>query len=298
MNASMPKVSVCVTTYNHEKYIEPCLLSILAQETDFDFELVVGDDCSTDKTGEILTRLAGEHPERLRVIRHAANLGPTGNFLFVHNAARGEYVAILDGDDLALPGKLAAQARFLDDEPALAACGHRMRIIDEAGAATGPQYPARLESPFDLGKAIRCGMPVFASSVMYRARARTLRASDVEVFDWFILTDILRGGDAGYLSETLGAYRINHASLTGQLKSAGMLQRMIGLYERRLAELPEKRSDFYAFAFVSALACARRGIPVTEAHRRLLMASFTPFAGPHMIDAFRWALENQAALAR
>jgi len=151
-----------------------------------------------------------------------------------------------------------------------------MRLIDEGGSPTGRLYPARLAATFDIGKAIRCGMPVFASSVMYRARARTLRACDFELFDWLVLTDLLKAGDAGYISDTLGSYRINRASMTGQMKMAAMQARMIGLYQMRLEELPTRRADFFAYAVISALACARRRIPVTAAHRRLIASSW-PF---------------------
>ncbi len=145
----------------------------------------MGDDGSTDATPEILERLSRDHPGRLRVIRHARNLGPTGNLLATHNAARGLYVAGLDGDDLALPGKIARQAALLDREPSLAACGHRMAIVDEAGTPTGAVYPARLSAVFDIGKVIRCGMPVLASSVMYRSAAHPDPTFQGELFDWY-----------------------------------------------------------------------------------------------------------------
>jgi glycosyltransferase involved in cell wall biosynthesis len=293
-----PKVSVCVVTYNHEAYIEACLASVLSQNTDFDFEVVVGDDCSTDGTGAILKRLAREHPHSLRVIRRAANLGPSQNLLATHNAVLGEYVASLDGDDMALPGKLARQAGLLDSEPGLVACGHTMRLIDESGSPTGQLYPARLGATFDIGKVIRCGMPVFASTIMYRARARSLRTCDFELFDWFVLTDMLRSGDAGYIPETLGSYRINRASLTGQMKMAAMRARMIGLYQTRLGELPERRADFFAHAIFEALVCLRMGMPITAAHRRLLRSSWTPRASSELVDTLAWALANGAAMAR
>ena len=296
--APNPKVSVCVVTYNHEDYIEACLASVLGQTTDFDFEVVVGDDCSTDATGAILERLARDHPGRLRLIRHPVNLGPTRNFLATHNASRGEYVAIFDGDDMALPGKLARQAALLDDAPGLVACGHRMQVIDEDGRPTGRHYPARLAPIFDLGKAIRCGVPVCHSSIMYRAGARSLRVCDFELFDWFILTDLLLSGDAGYIVDDLGSYRVNPESMTGQMKMAAMQERMIGLYQRRLAELPGRRRDFFAHAVFMTLVCLRMGLPFTPAHRRLLMSSWTPWAFGQLLDALAWARANGAALAR
>jgi len=298
VSAKAPKVSVCVVTYNHERFIETCLRSLLIQVTDFDFEIIVSDDCSSDGTGAILDRLARVHPDRLRVSRHSVNRGPTQTFLATHNLARGEYVASLDGDDFAHPGKLAMQVKLLDDHPDLVACGHRMQIVDEAGQPTGRSFPAHLAARFDIGKAIRCGMPTFASSIMYRKQARTLLSADFELFDWYILTDLLMRGDAGYVPEILGSYRINSTSLTSTLAQAGMRARMLEMYARRFDDLPCRRADFFAYAVRAAAVCARLGIPVTAAHRQFLRATFTLGGAGQLLDALTWIFQNRAALAR
>jgi len=110
-----PKVSVCVITYNQEKYIRQCLQSIVDQETDFDFEVIVGEDCSTDGTRAIVQEFSEKFPNIVKPIYQKKNIDGGGyNFLTVHRAARGEYVAHIDGDDFALPGKLQAQANILE----------------------------------------------------------------------------------------------------------------------------------------------------------------------------------------
>lgn len=110
----VPKVSVCVVTYNQEKYIGECLQSLVDQATDFDYEIIVGDDCSTDGTWAIVSDYLQSYPHMVRAVLHERNVGMSQNYLSVHQLARGEYVAHLDGDDYALPGKLQAQADFLD----------------------------------------------------------------------------------------------------------------------------------------------------------------------------------------
>ena len=106
--SSAPKVSVCVITYNHERFIEPCLRSVLDQQAPFEFEVLVADDASTYRTGAIISTLASTYV-RLSFLCRRKNLGPTQNYIAVHNEARGEFVAQLDGDDLAAPGKLVSQ---------------------------------------------------------------------------------------------------------------------------------------------------------------------------------------------
>lgn len=114
-----PKVSVCVVTYNHEEYIRQCLQSIIDQETNFDFEIIVGDDCSTDGTRAIVKDFFDKYPEIIKPLFHQVNLGPTRNYFAVHGKASGEYIAHCDGDDYWLPNKLNFQVGLLRDRPEL-----------------------------------------------------------------------------------------------------------------------------------------------------------------------------------
>jgi glycosyltransferase involved in cell wall biosynthesis len=127
----MPKVSVCIVTYNHEQYIKQCLESILSQETNFDFEIIIGDDCSKDGTQEIISDFALRYPNIIKAYLHEKNLGPWENFLFVHNKAKGIYVAHMDGDDYALPLKLQKQSDYLDENPKCNIVWHRMMSLNK-----------------------------------------------------------------------------------------------------------------------------------------------------------------------
>lgn len=126
-----PKVSVCVITYNQEKYISQCLQSILDQESEFDFEVVVGDDCSSDGTPEIVKEFARKYPKIIKPIFQTENTGGTKNYLDVHAAACGKYIAHVDGDDYALPEKLKKQVAVLDSNPDVSMVVHGSNILDE-----------------------------------------------------------------------------------------------------------------------------------------------------------------------
>jgi glycosyltransferase involved in cell wall biosynthesis len=291
-----PKVTICVVSYNQEAFIGPCLETLLDQRTPFDFRVIVGDDASTDATPQIIADLAARD-QRLTAILRKENIGPTQNFLATHNQAQSEFVAHLDGDDLAAPGKLAAQVELLEAHPRLAACGHRMALIDESGAARGLYFPARLAPTFNLGKLIRVGMPVFASSLMYRRDRRSLTASDRELFDWFILGDILSQGDAGFIPAVLGNYRVNTSSMTDALGPERLARQMAGLHLARLAEWPEERAEFFANAFIASLVGPLRGASAPET-RAILRRSITPTAFWPIIDAALWVLQNGPAMAR
>src|SRR6266480_3387289 len=125
-----PKVSVCVVTYNQNQYIRRCLQNIVDQETDFDFEVIVADDCSTDGTRAIVQEFADRYPKLMRPILNPKNLGPFQNYRHAHQAALGDYVAHIDGDDSACRGKLVKQKRYLDRHQDCVLVAHRMSIWD------------------------------------------------------------------------------------------------------------------------------------------------------------------------
>jgi glycosyltransferase involved in cell wall biosynthesis len=111
------KVSVCVITYNQEKYIRQCLQSIVDQKTDFEFEVIVGDDCSTDGTRAIVQEFSDRYPEVVKPKFHKKNGGGTKNYFSVHEQAKADYIAHCDGDDYWLPNKLSYQVALLDTMP-------------------------------------------------------------------------------------------------------------------------------------------------------------------------------------
>src|SRR5438105_666490 len=125
------KLSVLLTTYNHERYIAPAIESALMQETDFDFEIVVSEDCSTDGTRSIVESYRERHPDRIRA-RYSPQNGGEETWVRSYHSCNGEYVALLDGDDYwTSPDKLQKQADFLDAHPECSMCGHAMAVVRE-----------------------------------------------------------------------------------------------------------------------------------------------------------------------
>ncbi len=129
-------LSVIFITYNHERYVEKALRSVCEQETDFDYEVVVGEDCSTDSTREILRRVAEDYPQKVRLLFREKNFGrPTLNVYNTTMECRGEYLAYLEGDDYWTDKhKLQKQVDFLKSHPEYIACTHGCVMIDEEGA--------------------------------------------------------------------------------------------------------------------------------------------------------------------
>ena len=132
MSEKKIKVSVVVATYNQEKYIEHALSSIASQKVNFAIEVIVGDDCSTDGTAAVVKEYAARYPDIFVPVIREKSLGMTGNMMDIILRSRGEYIALLEGDDYWLDEyKLQKQADFLDAHDDYVACFGLCRIIDE-----------------------------------------------------------------------------------------------------------------------------------------------------------------------
>ncbi|MBI4315421.1 MAG: glycosyltransferase, partial [Chloroflexi bacterium] len=128
----LPLVSVRTVTYNHEGFIARCLEGILMQRTSFPFEVVVGEDCSTDRTREIVLAYAAEFPDKIRVITSERNVGGARNAVRVQQACRGKYQAFCEGDDYWVdPLKLQKQVNFMETHPEIPLCFHNAFVINE-----------------------------------------------------------------------------------------------------------------------------------------------------------------------
>ena len=135
-----PVVSVKMITYNHELYIAQAIEGVLTQETDFPIELVIGEDCSTDRTREIVLEYQRKHPEIIRVIISDKNVGMHKNGQRTQKVCRGKYVAFCEGDDYwHHPLKLQKQVDYLEAHPE---CGLVHSDITWHVVETGGRIPS------------------------------------------------------------------------------------------------------------------------------------------------------------
>jgi hypothetical protein len=157
-----PKVTVLMAVYNGQRFLRAAIESVLDQ-TLADLELLVVDDCSTDNTPHILD---GLRTPRLRVIRNEVNLGPGGARNEGLRNAAGEYIAVLDADDVACPERIASQVAYLDVHSEVALLGTACEIIDENGACVRVFYPPT--DPTVLRWDLHFRNRIVHSTVMYR----------------------------------------------------------------------------------------------------------------------------------
>lgn len=129
-----PVVSVCMITYNHAQFIEEAIQGIISQKTNFPIELVIGEDCSTDNTREIIERYQQQFSDIIRLLPSCENLGVIKNFYRTLNACDGKYIALCEGDDYWIdPQKLQKQVDFLETHSDYSLCFHNAMVHYEDG---------------------------------------------------------------------------------------------------------------------------------------------------------------------
>lgn len=132
-------LSVAISTYNHQYFIQECIKSALSQKTNFNYEIVIADDFSTDKTRGIISNIKTLFPDKVRLIFNERNIGSQANFANVIKSCKGKYIAILDGDDFWIDtNKLQKQVDILELYPEYSICFHRVKKLNhEQSSITG-----------------------------------------------------------------------------------------------------------------------------------------------------------------
>ncbi|WP_025765194.1 glycosyltransferase family 2 protein [Dyadobacter tibetensis] len=221
------KVSICVPTYNHEQYIGQMLEGALMQQTSFDFEIVIGDDASTDHTADIIRAYRERNPGKLRAFLHTQNQGPSeprefagrNNVLQLLKACQGDYVAMCEGDDYWTdPLKLQKQVDFMDANPDFSICHHNMLVTYEDGSPSHhfnkPDQPA-ISTIADL---LDDRWFMATASWLYRNYFRNHEFAEwhgrAAAGDWAVMIQLAAQGKIGYLPEVMGVYRKHSAGLS------------------------------------------------------------------------------------
>jgi glycosyltransferase involved in cell wall biosynthesis len=204
------KVSVSMITYNHENFIAQAIDSILMQQVNFDYEVVIGEDCSTDNTRDIVIDYQNRYPDKIHLLLHKKNVGAINNEIQVYKACQGEYIAWLEGDDYwTSPHKLQKQSDFLDNHPECSSCFHSVVELYEDGRQE-LFIPPPIHKKFYTLENLFHGCFIDSCSFMFRNHLWD------DFPDWFYETGIgdfeqfffsAQNGYIGYIDEAMGVYR-------------------------------------------------------------------------------------------
>lgn len=207
-------ITVSVLTYNQEKYLSQAIESILMQKCDEPFEILIGDDCSTDGTGKIADEYQAHYPNIIRVIRPEKNMGAAQNSIRVIENARGEIISVCDGDDYWLrEDVLQKQLEIFRSMPDVGmVCAKAKRYLHEKGEYEGTLGYAGAE---DLMTMLRENRDVAAPTIAFRTK---LLKQCMAECDWYTHNNVLFDTIEAYwfaynsrikfIDEELAAYRI------------------------------------------------------------------------------------------
>lgn len=214
-NPTNPKVSILCPTYNHESFIAQALESFIMQETNFAFEIIVGEDCSTDKTKEIVEKYVQKYPNLIKPIYQSVNQGIYKNNADVFKLARGEYFIFCEGDDyFSDKNKLQIQADYLDKNPQNSACFHYAKLIyvdksTKSHIHPSKSYIRRYKNKLNY-ETLKKSNFIHTNSCMYRKYAINFDdffPKDALPADWFIHIYYSRLGKIGFIPKIMSVYR-------------------------------------------------------------------------------------------
>ncbi len=280
-----PLVSVHMITYNHEPYIRQAIEGVMMQKTDFAFELVIGEDCSQDKTREICFEYQKKFPDKIRVLwwhENVSQLGGNGGRVTLR--CRGELIAFCEGDDYWTdPLKLQKQVDIMRKHPRVGVCFAKARCLH--------QQTGRLDVPFggSLGYvsgrsflvALALGMPIEEtrtrrlSSEMIRTPTAMIRMNMLhtalerfkDLFSWKLLIGdtVLWGtiatfSDIYFLDDVVAAYRVHGGGLTScrhqEVRFDGLIVcacLMVSYFKLDVAKIVDHMAQGFYLAWIDRL---------------------------------------------
>lgn len=256
-----PLVSVIVVTYNQEHTIGRTLSSILAQKCSFNFEIVIGDDDSTDATRKVCEQFALQHPNIVRLMDKAPNKGVVDNYFDCLMATRGKYIADCAGDDFWIDDyKLEKEAAIMEHNDKVVLVHTGWNYYDEKSATAKKNTYTPFPSPVTEGKKMvetiitQTSSPVVhLCTALYRASTiKGLYADHHEFFhgrelgceDLQIAAMLAAAGDIAYLPEATLNYSCSEASVSRQnLGIDGERKQFV--FVRRTADLSFRLAHFY-----------------------------------------------------
>lgn len=228
--------------YNHEKFIAQAIDGVLMQQTNFDYELIIGEDSSPDNTLQICLEYEAKFPDKIRVLKREKNLGGGGqpNFIDCYKHTKdSKYFAFCEGDDYwTSPHKLQKQVDFLENNPDFASCFHNTEVVFFEGNQESYFLNENIERDvFSLDDLVG------EDEIWFMATASVMHRRDAigDLPEWFVKTksgDIplhilaARNGKIKYLPEPMAAYRKHPGgiSLTDHKDNEVFLNNRIFMY--------------------------------------------------------------------
>lgn len=247
-----PAVSVCVIAYNHAKYIRQCLDGIIEQQTDFPFEIVIHDDCSSDGTSEIIAEYQKRFPDLINAILQSENQYRKGRHILpiTVEQSRGDYIAICEGDDYwNHDRKLQKQYEWMEINESSPFCFHNVIVRNETkGTTNGNLVPSGQSPMFSIDDVLQSNI-IGTCSTFIRKDMMPKWTADLNVLkcgDWPRWILMLQHGEAGYLDGSWGCHRHHEGGTWSTLSESNKLKNSLQVLDQVTSHLDPKYSKILA----------------------------------------------------
>jgi|LSQX01.3.fsa_nt_gb RimJ/RimL family protein N-acetyltransferase len=284
-----PIVSVFMMAYNHEKYIKEAIDGVLMQKTNFDFDIVIGEDCSRDNTRQIILGYQEKYPGKFKLLLHKKNIGAMANQNAVFASCTGKYIALCEGDDYWTdPLKLQKQVDFLENNAQFSAQAHNSKYV---GLKEG--LFSKLPSQIYNTSSLIDNRKFHTNSILFKntEEIKNLISKQRNILsgDRFLYIAISCFGNIYYSDEVMSVYRRNDGSISNKVTYLDLEKdfNMIPILKPYLKnkELLKLKSFLHFFVYTNG----KKGIPSLIALKHyfsFLILSFSYF--PKNLGNIKW----------
>lgn len=241
MSQSQPLVSIWVITYNHEKFIRQCLESVIAQKTNFAYEIIIGEDCSTDNTKQVIQEFEKKFPNIIKPIYQPVNVGAYANaYQYCYPKLTGKYVACLEADDYWTDEyKLQKQVDALENDKSAVACFTQVNVLlDQENRFEAHWSAARpVKSRYRLTDILHT-FNIVTCSLLFRNIYQPLpyHPQDFPTGDVSLSAFLLLQGDAIFINEVTAVYRVHEGGIFSPHSLAQKNMVFVKIFEQLLKE--------------------------------------------------------------
>lgn len=247
---SIALVSVIMPTFNHEKYIAKAIESVIMQDCDFTYQLIIGEDSSSDKTLEICKEFAEKYPDKIILLPRTNNLGLVLNYKRLFDVSSAEYIAILEGDDYWIDNnKLQMQVNIMEEDPSIGLVHTRSSSLYENGDLKLNMHLKNSDKiGLDLFEEVICGKYTISPlTVCFRKSIFTKYvnyefciSNKLKTIDFFLWLEMSMHTKFFFIDKVTGHYRI----LSSSISNNNDFMKFKGWYEKAIITL-----DYYKLKY-------------------------------------------------
>lgn len=260
-----PMVSIVCTSYNHGDYLAEAIDSFLMQKTNFEFEILIYDDASTDHSPRVIKQYENKYPSLINPIYQTQNQYSKGVRveLFNHNRARGKYIAVCEGDDFWTdPCKLQKQVDYMEAHPACSMTVHAAdRVLSDKKKVLSTVRPEHGNAIFSIERVIEGGGDLIATNSMVYSKEKVPTLApfylNAVVGDYPLVILAALHGTVDYLDDNMSAYRVGVKGSWTERELATSMKRIN--HYRDMEKMFDEINEYTNFQYNGALEKAKRG---------------------------------------